>query len=651
MKKSVAIMLVLLLTGLAACAMAGTPCGESALCYLDEATGVLEFYHWYDDIPGVISESHWDAGLVKKITIEEGIVRIGDAIFKDHTALEEVILPDSMSAIGNHAFENDNALTKIRIPTNVGFIGEGAFAGISCLTIVCDQGCYADTWAQAQGFAISYTGITVTPAPTPEPTPTPTPGPTAPPVVAALDEQTFPDAVFREWLRQYDTDGFSGLCQEELDAVTEMNLNDCDPISSLKGIEYFTALTELRVSSHQLTELEIRALTQLRTLNCSGNQITALDLSAAPNLATVDCTNNALTELKLGGNDSLHYMYCYGNRFTSLDVSGCRDLNQMAIDNDRQTGNGSYDTFQSPHYQSIIIYIHGVPHEEILDLSWYLQVDKTVTVLTTGGAIPPSVNPVTPTPEPTATPTAEPTATPTPEPTATPTVEPTPTPTPEPTAAPTVEPTAAPVTQVEYQGGVYTLAAKTATLTGTTKSTLTSLTIPASVSANGKTYSVTAIGKNACKGLKKLSTVTIGKNVKVIEKNAFASCVKLKTVKDGAGIKTIGDNAFSGCKALKTFPTLSKLTSLGAGAFKNCVKLAEFTIGTAVKSIGKNAFNGCSALKKITVKTKKLTEKNVGAAAFKGIHKKAVFKCPAKKLKAYKKLFIKRGAPETCTFE
>ncbi len=69
-----------------------------------------------------------------------------------------------------------------------------------------------------------------------------------------------------------------------------------------------------------------------------------------------------------------------------------------------------------------------------------------------------------------------------------------------------------------------------------------------------------------------------------------------------------------------------------------------------MKAIGKNAFNGCKALKTIEVKTTKLTDKNVGAAAFKGIYKKATFKCPKKKLKEYKKLFIKRGAPKSCRF-
>ena len=45
------------------------------------------------------------------------------------------------------------------------------------------------------------------------------------------------------------------------------------------------------------------------------------------------------------------------------------------------------------------------------------------------------------------------------------------------------------------------------------------------------------------------------------------------------------------------------------------------------------------------VSTKKLKTGSVGSNAWKGISAKAVFKCPAGKVKAYKKLFKKCGAP------
>ena len=90
-----------------------------------------------------------------------------------------------------------------------------------------------------------------------------------------------------------------------------------------------------------------------------------------------------------------------------------------------------------------------------------------------------------------------------------------------------------------------------------------------------------------------------------------------------------------------------KVTSIAANAFKNNKKLKKVVIGKNVTKIGKKAFYGCSKLKKITVKTTKLTKKNVGSQAFKGTHKKAAFKVPKKKISSYRKVFRARGAAKT----
>ncbi len=164
------------------------------------------------------------------------------------------------------------------------------------------------------------------------------------------------------------------------------------------------------------------------------------------------------------------------------------------------------------------------------------------------------------------------------------------------------------------------LSKKTATLTGTRNRNITKLVIPAAVKANHTSYKVTAIGTGACRGLKKLSAVTIGKNVGSIGKNAFYGCVKLKTVSGGKG-----------------------LTKIGAGAFQGCKLLAKITLYAKVKTIGKNAFLKCAKLKTIVIKSSKLTSKTVGTNTFKGIYAKAAIKVPKEKLKAYTKLLKKKG--------
>ena len=49
----------------------------------------------------------------------------------------------------------------------------------------------------------------------------------------------------------------------------------------------------------------------------------------------------------------------------------------------------------------------------------------------------------------------------------------------------------------------------------------------------------------------------------------------------------------------------------------------------------------------MTIKTKKLTSKNVGKKAFQGIVKKATIKVPASKVSSYKKLLTAKGVSKS----
>ena len=72
-----------------------------------------------------------------------------------------------------------------------------------------------------------------------------------------------------------------------------------------------------------------------------------------------------------------------------------------------------------------------------------------------------------------------------------------------------------------------------------------SVTIQKTVKINGKSYKVEKIGASAFKGLKKLTSVTVGVNVKTIEKQAFMNCKNLKSVQlKGKVLKTIKSGAF-----------------------------------------------------------------------------------------------------------
>ncbi len=146
------------------------------------------------------------------------------------------------------------------------------------------------------------------------------------------------------------------------------------------------------------------------------------------------------------------------------------------------------------------------------------------------------------------------------------------------------------------------------------------LKIPNTIKVNGKSYKITSINKNAFKNQKQLKKVICGKF-----------------------IQTIGEGAFSGCGRLQAVTVGSNVTVIGDKAFYKCSRLANVTIPAKVKKIGKSAFYGCKRLKTIAIKSQKLTSKNVGSNAFKGIYAKATVKAPKSKLSAYKKMLRAKG--------
>ena len=141
-----------------------------------------------------------------------------------------------------------------------------------------------------------------------------------------INATNFPDENFRQYLleQSYGTDGV--LTEDEIAGVTYLSLSG-KGIQSLKGIEYFTAMTMMDCNSNQLTTLDVSKNTALVRLECAENQLTSLDLSKNVNMNTLDCFENQLTSLVLDAN--MQSLKCYGNNLSSLDVSQCTGLKSL----------------------------------------------------------------------------------------------------------------------------------------------------------------------------------------------------------------------------------------------------------------------------------------------------------------------------------
>ena len=151
--------------------------------------------------------------------------------------------------------------------------------------------------------------------------------------------EAFPDQVFREFVKQYDNNNDGKLSQDELAAVTEMDLDPYDvpydkpyrgeKISSLKGIEHFTSLKNLNCKLNLLTELDVSQNPALEKLNCKGNELSTLDVSHNLALTELKCGGNSLGALDVSKNSELNSLDCEGNHLSALDVSKNSELNSL----------------------------------------------------------------------------------------------------------------------------------------------------------------------------------------------------------------------------------------------------------------------------------------------------------------------------------
>lgn len=131
--------------------------------------------------------------------------------------------------------------------------------------------------------------------------------------------------------------------------------------------------------------------------------------------------------------------------------------------------------------------------------------------------------------------------------------------------------------------------------------------VPLSVSYDGNTYSVTAIGETA-----------------------FESCSELISIALPNTVTTIGYAAFYNCSSLASVSMGNSVTSIGVHAFFLCSSLASITLPASVISIGTDAFLDCENLEEIIV-----AEGNNSYSSVDGVlydkNKTTLLKCPDKK--------------------
>lgn len=176
------------------------------------------------------------------------------------------------------------------------------------------------------------------------------------------------------------------------------------------------------------------------------------------------------------------------------------------------------------------------------------------------------------------------------------------------------------------------------------------LVIPASVTSEGETYTVTKIGSRIFDGYKRIPSITLPSTLRTISDYAFTNCTAITSITIPEGVTYIGKRAFNNCSsltsltfpesvetignmacfnmpALRTFTLLTdcyvpgdlfkndsessnevtnfilgdKIETIPVNFMKGATKLEKVTLGNNVKVIKNSAFESCTSLKSISL--------------------------------------------------
>ena len=215
----------------------------------------------------------------------------------------------------------------------------------------------------------------------------------------------FSDPAFKAYcVANYDSNSDGEISLDEAKAAVSMNLrNAADEITSLGGLEYFTNLVSLDITSHNITNVPLNTLVKLKGFTCyfnhsvqqldfSGNTaLTQIDIVACENLTTLVSDNPALVFLRCMGyedypgrlstlsllnNPALESLDVRQNELTSIDLSHCPVLSSfMCFENQLESldlsSNPKLDQVGASDNQLTSITISGTanPKLRFLDLA------------------------------------------------------------------------------------------------------------------------------------------------------------------------------------------------------------------------------------------------------------------------------------------
>ena len=163
------------------------------------------------------------------------------------------------------------------------------------------------------------------------------------------------------------------------------------------------------------------------------------------------------------------------------------------------------------------------------------------------------------------------------------------------------------------------------------------IVIPETVTSDGVTYTVTAVGDKAFQLCVRLTSVELPATITSIGDEGFTRCPQLTHITLPEAVTSIGDSAFYACMRLEEIVVPDAVTSIGREAFFNCGELAKVVLGSGLQTIGSMAFS-CTTISAINSITCRAIVPPVMAAEdcfFAPVYSDATLYVPAASLSAY----------------
>ena len=135
-----------------------------------------------------------------------------------------------------------------------------------------------------------------------------------------INEQNFPDPTFRGIVENLVGADDGVFTPSEIANIKQIYC-DTTKVNSVKGLEFFTEITKLKVNNTKITDLDLSHNTKLVDVECTRNDIKTLNVSKNPNMKTLYCEGNQIETLDLSNNPKLEIVYCRTNKLKNLDVS------------------------------------------------------------------------------------------------------------------------------------------------------------------------------------------------------------------------------------------------------------------------------------------------------------------------------------------